>query len=62
MFLDPSGPKDIYFRRYSTNIVILDVNPQKSYIRGYSAKTVILDVMLPEYAYFSRYSREIQCF
>ena len=47
------------FRRYSTNLVILDVIPQKSDFRRCSAKKMILDIILPEYGDFRHYSSKI---
>ena len=62
MFLDLILPKKSDFRRYSTNIVILDVIPQKRDFRRNSAKITILDGILPKYGSFRDYSNEIQCF
>ena len=60
VFLDLILPKLSDFRRYSTNIVVLDVIPQKSDFRRYSTKIMIIDVILPEYGDFRQYSGKIQ--
>ena len=72
MFLDLILPKFSDFRRYSTNIAILDVIPQKSDFRRYSTKIMILDVILQkygnldiipvEYSVFRSYSTKIEWF
>ena len=76
MILDIILVKNSVFRAYSTkirvildvipynitDIVILDVLPQKSHFGRYSAKITTLDVILPEYGDFRHDSSKIQCF